>query len=121
MTDMLEKRAILSKEQGQKKAKTQNVYSVTYRGDKYLNTEKTRVLDKTQVYVKSEDIRVELDYKLKRESDAWKIYDVIVDGASLLDNYRYQFDSIIKKGGYQDLTRRMRNKLNKMNSEEKTK
>ena len=54
-----------------------------------------------------------LDYKLKKAS-IWKIYDVIVDGASLLDNYKYQFDSIIKKSGYPDLVRRMRSKLNEM-------
>jgi phospholipid transport system substrate-binding protein len=118
MTDLLEKRAILSKEQGQKKAKSENVYSIKYIGDKFLNPEKTRALDKTQVYVKSEDIKVELNYKLKLSKNTeWKIFDVIVDGASLLDNYKYQFDSIIKKGGYQDLTRRMKNKLNSMNNE----
>lgn len=119
MTDLLENRAILSKEQGQRKAKTGNLYVVTYKGDKYLNAEKTRVLTKTSVYVKSEDIRVSLDYKLKKEGGIWKIYDVIVDGASLGDNYKYQFDSIIKKGGYQDLVRRMTGKLDSIRKEKK--
>lgn len=114
LTDLMENKAILSKEQGQKKAKSDNVYQVSYKGDKYLNAEKTRVLTKTLVYVKSEDIKVSLDYKLKFENKEWKIFDVIVDGASLLDNYKYQFDSIIKKGGYQDLVHRMKNKLNSM-------
>ncbi len=48
----------------------------------------------------------------------WKIYDVIVDDASLLDNYRYQFDSIIRKGGYADLIRRMESKLKSIKEEE---
>jgi phospholipid transport system substrate-binding protein len=111
LTDLLENRAILSKEQGQKKAKTENIYTITYKGDKYLNAEKTRVLTRTSVYVKSEDIRVELDYKLKKVDNIWRAYDVIVDNASLLDNYKYQFDSIIKKNGYPDLIKRMENKL----------
>lgn len=121
MTDLLENRAILSKEQGQKKAKSENIYTVTYKGDKYLNAEKTRSLTRTSVYVKSEDIRVSLDYKLKKEgtSNVWKIYDVIVDSASLGDNYKYQFDSIIKKGGYQDLVQRMKNKLASITKDKK--
>ena len=115
MTDLLEKRGILSKEQGKRKSKSGNVYNITYKGDKFLNAEKTRVLTRTSVYVKSEDIRVELNYKLVRKPNKeWMIYDVIVDGASLLDNYKFQFDSIIKKHGYPDLVRRMKGKLDKM-------
>ena len=116
MTDLLENRAILSKEQGQKKAKQKNIYSITYKGDKFLNGEKTRVLTKTSVYVRSEDIRVALNYKLKKMNSEWKIYDVIVDDASLVDNYKYQFDSIIKKSGYEDLIGRMRRKLDSLKS-----
>ncbi|PIR16373.1 MAG: hypothetical protein COV46_08560 [Deltaproteobacteria bacterium CG11_big_fil_rev_8_21_14_0_20_49_13] len=119
MTDLLENRAILSKEQGKKKAKSQNVYTVSYRGDKLLNPEKTRALTRTSVFVKSEDIRVSIDYKLKKEADEWKIFDVILDGASLLDNYKYQFDSIIKKGGFQDLVGRMQRKLTSIRNEKK--
>ncbi len=114
LTDLLENRAILSKEQGQKKAKSQQVYKVNYQGDKFLNGEKSRSLARTSVYVKSEDIRVQLNYKLKKVGTTWKIYDVIVDNASLLDNYKFQFDSIIKKGGYEDLVRRMRSKLDSL-------
>jgi len=114
LTDLLENRAILSKEQGQKKAKSDQVYKVSYLGDKPLNAEKSRSLTRTSVYVKSEDIKVQLNYKLKKVSSGWKIYDVIVDNASLLDNYKFQFDSIIKKSGYEDLVRRMRSKLDSL-------
>ena len=48
----------------------------------------------------------------------WKIFDVIVDGASLLNNYKYQFDSIIRKNGYEDLIRRMEAKLKTMKEKE---
>jgi ABC-type transporter MlaC component len=41
----------------------------------------------------------------------WKIFDVIVDDASLLSNYRFQFDRIIQKGGFEDLIKRMEVKL----------
>lgn len=117
MVDLLENKAILSKEQGQKKAKTENVYMIRYLGDKYLNDEKSRALTRTEVYVKSEDITVRLDYKLRRADSGWKIYDVIMDGASLLDNYKYQFDRIITKDGYDELVARMRKKLDEIKGE----
>ena len=59
-----------------------------------------------------ENISIALNYRLKKKGDEWKIYDVIVDEASLVDNYRYQFNSIITKHGYADLIRRMNEKLN---------
>lgn len=112
MTDILENKAILSKEQGKKKAKKDTVYQVSYLGDTFLNKAKTRSFTKSSVYVPSERVRVSIDYKLRLASDQWKIYDVILDGSSLIDNYNYQFDSIIQKHGYPDLVRRMKEKLN---------
>jgi phospholipid transport system substrate-binding protein len=61
--------------------------------------------------VPSENIDIVLNYKLKRQDGEWKIYDVIVDEASLVDNYKYQFNKIIVKHGYQDLVNRMSKKL----------
>lgn len=118
MTDLLMERGILSKEQGKKKAKSDSVYSVAYRGDRYLDPKKTRALTKTSVHVKGESLTVALDYKLVLEDGQWKIYDVIVDGASLMENYRYQFDSIITKHGYPDLVGRMQRKLDSFKSDQ---
>lgn len=118
MTKLLENKAILSKEQGQKKSKSQRVYQIRYLGDKYLNKKKTRALARSSVYVKSEDITVKLDYKLRKKDGNWKIYDVILDGASLVDNYRYQFDRIITKHDYEELVSRMQKKLDEIKSEE---
>lgn len=114
MTELLENKAILSKEQGQKKAKSDQVYLVKYNGDTYLNKKKTRALTKTNVYVKSEDITVKLDYKLRKKDGEWKVYDVILDGASLVDNYKYQFDRIITKNDFNELINRMQKKLNEI-------
>lgn len=117
MIDLLMERGILSKEQGKKKAKSDSVYSVGYRGDKYLDPSKTRALTKTTVSIKGDNLKAALDYKLMLEGNQWKIYDVIVDGASLMENYRYQFDSIITKNGYPDLVGRMQRKLDSFKSE----
>ncbi len=120
MIDLLMERGILSKEQGKQKAKSDSVYSVAYKGDKYLDPRKTRALTKTGVHIKGENVNAGLDYKLVLEGNQWKIYDVIVDGASLMENYRYQFDSIITKSGYPDLVGRMQRKLTTFKSEDTT-
>ncbi len=113
MTDLLETKAIFSKEQTKTRGKA---YTVQYLGDTYLN-DKTRAKTRTKVVVPKENVKVDIEYKLKKDSTGWKIYDVVVDDASLVDNYRYQFDSIISKNGYPELVRRMQNKLKEMKSQ----
>jgi len=117
MQSLLENKAILSKEQGRKKAKTNRVYTVQYATEKFLNKAKTRAIVRTIVYVKSEDISVKLEYKLRKKGSTWHIYDVILDGASLVDNYKYQFDRIIVKDGYPELIFRMDKKLGEIKNE----
>ncbi len=141
LSQLLERKAVFAKEQGSRKKKGAS-YKVTYEGHKQLGTE-NKSLVKSWVRIPSENLRISLNYKL-HEVDrpqspikdpilgirlpvppgwpmvkGWKIYDVIVDDASLLDNYRYQFDSIIRKGGYADLIRRMESKLASMIEKEK--
>ncbi|HCU25114.1 MAG TPA: hypothetical protein DF383_08855 [Deltaproteobacteria bacterium] len=107
MTDLLETKAIFSKEHTKTRGKS---YSVQYMGDTYSN-EKTRAKTRTKVVVSKENVKVDIEYKLKKDAGGWKIFDVVVDDASLVENYRYQFDSIIAKNGYSELVRRMQNKL----------
>lgn len=113
MTRLLEKKAVFSKEQGQKKAKkkSRDLYRLVYEGDAPLNPKKTQSLVRSTVHVPTEALKIELNYKLKKVDNHWKIYDVIVDGASLLNNYRYQFDKIIDKDGYATLVHRMESKM----------
>jgi phospholipid transport system substrate-binding protein len=114
LTDLLEEKALFSKEQIAAKSKTAKKYRIVYRGDKFLDKEQKVAFTRTRVFIPSENIDIALNYKLKRQNGDWKIFDVIVDEASLVDNYRYQFDSIIKKSGYQDLVRRMTEKLDEI-------
>lgn len=50
---------------------------------------------------------IPLDYKLHRTESGWKVYDVTVDGASLVLNYRSQFSSQIKRHGLDGLIQRL--------------
>ena len=47
---------------------------------------------------------IPINYRLYRQSNgAWKIYDVVVDGVSLVSNYRSSFSAEVKKGGIDGL------------------
>jgi phospholipid transport system substrate-binding protein len=52
-----------------------------------------------------------INYRLKRTDGMWKIYDVVVEDISLVNNYRSQFDRILSKTSYDELIRRMKEKL----------
>ena len=77
---------------------------VTYLGDTVdadLATVKTKFTTK-----QGTDIPV--DYRLLRRGDRWLVYDVFVEGVSLVANYRTQFDRIMRTGSYDELVRRMK-------------
>jgi phospholipid transport system substrate-binding protein len=60
---------------------------------------------------------IPVDYRLLRRRDRWRAYDVTIDGASLVGNYRGQFDRIMKTGSYDDLVRRLRSKIEELAAE----
>lgn len=48
-----------------------------------------------------------LDFRLAEQSDDWLVYDVIIDGASIVGNYRAQFARIIRDASYAKLVEQM--------------
>jgi len=52
-------------------------------------------------------------YRLRSVGGKWMVYDVIIEGVSLVRNYRTQFDSIIEKEKYDGLIRRLEEKIAK--------
>lgn len=53
---------------------------------------------------------IPLDYRLLKRDGDWRVYDVVVDGVSLVSNYRGQFAKIIRTSGYDDLVKQLREK-----------
>jgi phospholipid transport system substrate-binding protein len=53
---------------------------------------------------------VPIDYRLFRRGDRWMVYDVNIEGISLVSNYRTQFNKIIQTSGYGTLVDRMKAK-----------
>ena len=63
-------------------------------------------------FVKSKYImtsgNIEVNYRLIRKSEGWKVYDIIFDGISLMKNYRADFRQHVNKSGVQSLIDNLR-------------
>lgn len=51
-----------------------------------------------------------LDYRLMKKGGKWMVYDVVIEGVSLVANYRTQFNKIITSEGYPALVKKLRAK-----------
>ena len=72
-------------------------------------------LVKTEVVRKANTIAV--DYKLINGDGVWKIYDFVIEGVSMVRNYRSQFSKIIRKDSYEALVRRLTDKVNDLEND----
>lgn len=111
MTSLLERKAIFSKEQVKGEEKP---YRIVYQEEKFTDPGSKRALVTTTLTVPSKKIDLNINYHLVKGERGWSIYDVIVDDASLVENYKFQFDTIIRKNGISDLVSRMEKKLKEM-------
>ena len=63
-------------------------------------------------FVKSKYIMVsgdiEVNYRLMKKNDGWKVYDIIFDGISLMKNYRADFREHVDKNGIKSLIDNLR-------------
>lgn len=69
----------------------------------------------TDVTVRNQFLRtgqppVPVDYAMKKTAEGWLIYDITVDGVSLVLNYRDEFGQIIKVSGIDGLIKRLKEK-----------
>jgi phospholipid transport system substrate-binding protein len=64
---------------------------------------------KTTIITKS-GAELPVDYQVLRRGDRWFVYDVWIEGVSLMSNYRVQFNKIIQTSSYEDLVRRLKAK-----------
>ncbi|MGA2108391.1 MAG: ABC transporter substrate-binding protein [Syntrophorhabdales bacterium] len=54
--------------------------------------------------------RVEIDYRVMKEESGWRVYDVVIDGVSLISNYRTQFREILANNPPEKLLETLREK-----------
>ncbi|MDH4244064.1 MAG: ABC transporter substrate-binding protein [Nitrospira sp.] len=56
----------------------------------------------------SDKTTIPVDYRLLMNEGRWHAYDLVVDGISLVKNYRSQFQKIIRETSYQELVKKLR-------------
>ena len=71
--------------------------------DKEYGEVNTKIVTK-----KGEEFSV--NYKLHQASGNWKVYDVVIENISIVNNFRSQFNRVIAKSSYEDLLRTMKEK-----------
>jgi len=90
----------------------------TYSGEgvQYLNERTEKEYAEVRTKVLSGKTEIPLDYRLMNKSADWRVYDVVVDGVSLVNNYRGQFTKILRASSYSDLVDQLRKKSDKLKS-----
>ena len=83
---------------------TQEKQDIQYVGEQI---EGSRAVVRTLVLTKRNQ-QVPLEYRLHKTDGRWKIYDVLVEGISLVNNYRSQFNQIISSSSYDALVQKMK-------------
>ncbi|MCB5207244.1 MlaC/ttg2D family ABC transporter substrate-binding protein [Methylovorus mays] len=68
-----------------------------------------------EVTVKTEIVQpggqpIAVDYSLEKTGEAWKVYDIVIEGVSLVTNYRGQFSSEIRQSGMDGLIQKLADK-----------
>ena len=62
---------------------------------------------------------IPIDYRMLQKNSRWVVYDVIIEGVSLIANYRTQFNKIIQTSSYKELVKKMKTKQEEFLEEEK--
>jgi len=86
--------------------------------DQKILFEKETMLKKGRAEVQSflqtsDGKKIPLFYRLTNKSGSWKVYDVIIEGVSMVKNYRTQFRKILAKDSPEKLLEILRDKVNK--------
>ena len=85
-----------------------------YNGEKFIYTDEKIDRDYAEVRSKvhtSNGKEFTIGYKLHLVGNDWKIYDVVVEDISVVNNYRSQFSRIIAKSSYEELVAKIKEKI----------
>ena len=97
------------------KIETYGGEKIQYTGEKIdgeYATVSTRIVTKNGT-------EVPVDYRMKKGGDRWLVYDVSIEGVSLVSSYRTQFNKIIQTSSYNELVSKLKNKQDELLAEDK--
>lgn len=78
----------------------------SYAGEKIIYGREAVEQDQAEVETKivtNKSEQVSVNYKLKADGGDWKVYDVVIENVSLVNNFRTQFSRILAKGSFAEL------------------
>lgn len=85
----------------------------SYKNEKILYTRERIDKDFAQVNTKvvtGKGDEIPIDYRLHSVGGEWKVYDVVIENVSLVNNYRSQFHRILDTASFDDLIKRLQEK-----------
>ena len=89
---------------------------IAYKDEKVVFGKVTNLSDKT-AEVQSEVVQssksIPIHYRMISENGEWRVYDVVIEGVSLVQNYRSQFREILTNKSPEDLLKMLREKTRK--------
>ncbi len=94
----------------------------TYGGEKIQYTAERMDGDLATVSTKivtKNGTEVPVDYRMVKRADHWLVYDVSIEGVSLVSSYRTQFNKIIQTSSYNELVTKLRTKQDELMAEDK--
>jgi len=77
---------------------------VVFEGEDLITDQKAEVKSKI---VRGGKLEIPIDYSLYKSASGWLVYDVKIEGVSMVKNYRSQFKSILAKDSPDDLIKRL--------------
>jgi phospholipid transport system substrate-binding protein len=80
--------------------------TVRYEGET-LDGEHATVKVKIQTKSKRE---IPVEYRMLKKANTWWVYDITIEGVSLVNNYRQQFSSMLQKSTFQEVLKKLREK-----------
>jgi phospholipid transport system substrate-binding protein len=93
------------------------IESYSGEGVKYINERTENDYAEVRTKVLTGKVEIPLDYRLLNKGGDWRVYDVVVDGVSLVNNYRGQFSKILRSSTYADLVDQLRKKSDKIKAQ----
>jgi phospholipid transport system substrate-binding protein len=86
---------------------------ITDRSDEqvvFLGELRNDAFAEVKAQIKGRKIDTPVDFRLIHRAQEWRVYDVVIDGASIVSNYRSQFVSILRDVSYGGLVKKMKEK-----------
>jgi len=92
-----------------------------YNGQKVEFADAEYKKDKARVQSKVIDVNKEtpVEYRLHQTKTGWQVYDIRIEGVSLVSTFRKDFDALLQKDGFEGLMKSLKKKVEDLKAQDK--